>query len=113
TTTGDATLWNPRADFGIVGLAVAGSTVVAGGTAAPGGKLRQNAAAFDARTGKPLDWAPAVSGSTLISLFPTEGIYALAAISNTIFLGGPFAAINGLTRNHAGAVDAITGAVRP
>jgi trimeric autotransporter adhesin len=110
--TGLVTLWNPLADFGIAGLAVAGNTVIAGGALGPGGKLRQNVAAFDVRTGKPLDWAPVISGSTLVNAFPYEGVYTLAVSSNTVYLGGPFTAINGQTRNHVGAVDAFTGAVK-
>ncbi len=111
TTTGEATLWHPKADFGVAGISISGGAVIAGGALGPGGKLRSNAAAFDVRTGQPLDWNPQITDCTSISGFCYEGVYAMAASSNLIYFGGPFRSINGQSRNHAGAVDSVSGAV--
>jgi hypothetical protein len=70
-------------------LTVSGGSVVAGGAFSPGGKPRKNAAAFDARTGRLLDWNPAIAGSTEINTAPYEGVDVMAVRSNTIYLGGP------------------------
>lgn len=117
--TGQATAWNPRADFGVSGVALAGGggasaggIVVAGGLAPGGAVSRKGLAAFDARTAKLLDWNPIVAGATLINGLPVEGVFALAASGNTIYLGGPFTSINGQPRNRLAAVDASSGALR-
>jgi hypothetical protein len=86
---------------------------VAGGVLGPGGKLRKNAAAFDARTGRPLDWNPQVRGETFVNAAPIRGVYALAASSDSVYLAGPFTEINRQPRNRIGAVDATTGALLP
>jgi len=108
-----ATLWNPRADSGVAGLAVSGGAVVAGGAFSPGGKTRKNAAAFDARTGRLLDWNPTFTGSRLINAAPYEGVEVMVARSNTLYLGGYFSLVNGQPRNGLAAVDGVTGALQP
>jgi hypothetical protein len=111
-SSGEATLWNPRADFGIAGIYASGSSVVAGGVLGPGGKLRQNAAAFSARTGRPLDWSPRVYGSTTLNMAAFQGLKTLSAGSNTIYMGGFFSSLNESNRSRLGSVDAITGVVK-
>lgn len=102
--SGVATPWKPRADFGVSALAAAGKTVVAGGTLGAGGKPRRNLAAFDARSGQPLDWAPQVLGSTQINAAPIEGITALTVSADCLYLGGNFTEVNGQTRNRLAAI---------
>jgi hypothetical protein len=108
-----ATLWNPRADSGVAGLAVSGGAVVAGGAFSPGGKARKNVAAFDARTGKLLDWNPSITGSRLINAAPYEGVEVMVARSNTLYLGGYFSFVSGQPRSGLAAVDGATGALEP
>lgn len=111
--SGRAGPWTANADFGVTAIAASGSAVVTGGALGSGGKIRHHVAAFDAETGKLLEWAPQVSGGTTNSDAPAEGVYALAALGNAIYMGGPFTQVNGQTRNHLAAVDARDGALSP
>ena len=64
---------------------------------------RSRLAAFSRSTGALLDWNPGANNS----------VYALAASPDgqTIYAGGNFGKVGGLTRKHAAAVGAATGAV--
>jgi hypothetical protein len=111
--TGQATPWIPHADFGIAGLAISGGTCLAGGALGPGGVRRANLAALDARTGRVLDWQPAALGGTIVSGFELRGVYAMAAATDLLFVGGPFTELNDGPRSHLAAVGASSGKLDP
>jgi len=104
--TGQATPWNSNAN-GIVGaLAVSGSTVYAGGAfTSIGGQPRNRIAALDATTGQPMPWDPNVGpGSRWGSTVRT-----IAVSGSTVYVGGYFASVGGVTRNHVAALNVATG----
>lgn len=66
---------------------------------------RQNLAALDARTGAPIwDFDPS----------PNQRVYDIepSADGRTLYIGGRFTRVNGVSRPRVAAVDAISGAVR-
>jgi hypothetical protein len=88
-STGLATPWNPNVNNAVHTLALAGSTVYAGGEfdSAGGVTLRNNIAAFDATTGAVLPaFNPDVTGGSVL---------ALAALANTLYFGGDFTCVGG------------------
>jgi len=107
-TTGQATPWNPRAECGtamcrVNALAVAGSTVYAGGDfTSIGGQGRNRLAAIDATSGLLTSWNPNCEpqGCTVL---------ALAISGPTIYVGGYFGSAGGQPRNNLAAIDAVTG----
>ena len=112
--TGAATDWNPNASYGdnpditsVCAIAVSGSTIYVGGTFnSIGGKERNNIAALDAVTGSATDWNP----NTNCAYYYCPWVGTLAVSGSTIYVGGWFVSIGGLTRNNIAALDATTGA---
>ena len=88
---------SPRiADGGVLTLAPQGSRLFVGGDfTGAGGAARHNLAAFDARTGKLLRWAPS-----------WEPVTAMAAKRHTIFLGTSGNRVAGAPRTGLAAVSA-------
>jgi uncharacterized repeat protein (TIGR01451 family) len=102
--TGKATGWDPNTEGSVFTLAVAGGTVYIGGRFnGMGGQYRSNLAAVDAATGQVKAWNPDAA------ITPFTGVYALAAVGSTVYVGGTFYAIGGQYRNSLAAVDATTG----
>ncbi|MBD0257192.1 MAG: PQQ-binding-like beta-propeller repeat protein, partial [Cytophagales bacterium] len=102
--TGKPTGWDPNTEGSVFTLAVAGGTVYVGGRFnGMGGQSRSNLAAVDAATGQVKAWNPDAAIS------PFTGVYALAAVGSTVYVGGTFYAIGGQYRNSLAAVDATTG----
>ena len=104
--SGAVGLWNPDVTGTVDALAVAGSTVYAGGafsSVQSGSTTRNNAAAFDAGTGNPTAWNPNLN----------QTVNALAIVGSLVYLGGDFSGPNSVNgsaqRDHAAAVDASTG----
>lgn len=112
--TGAPTSWNHGATLnslpnaGIRALLCDGARVYAGGNFTEiGGQKRQGLAALDAASGAVLPWNPNPSYGIYI---PT--IYALALRGSTLYVGGIYSAMGGLTRNNLAALDAASGAVK-
>jgi hypothetical protein len=103
-STGLATPWNPNVNAAVHTLALAGSTVYAGGEfdSAGGETPRNNIAAFNETTGAITAANPNVNGP----------VNALATFGNTVYVGGDFTTLSGgaLLRNGIAALDTTSGA---
>ena len=106
--TGQATSWNPSANFTVNALAISpsGTTVYAGGwfslvntSATP--TARNFLAAFDSSAGLATAWNPG----------PDSVVYALAVNGDIVYAGGGFGTVNAgsKTRSRLAAFDALTG----
>jgi hypothetical protein len=86
-------------------LAVAGTTVYAGGefTMSGGTVILKNVAAFDGGTGAPTGWLPDQA--------TPAPVRALEVSGSTVYLGGSFATVGTEPRAGIAAVDAVTGSV--
>jgi len=102
-TTALATDWNPSASGPVYALAKMGETIYACGDFTEiGGQLRHRIAALDSTTGLATDWVPALGGT-----YPT--VYCMTPDDGTLYIGGSFTAVGGLTRNYIAALDTAAG----
>lgn len=103
--TNMALAWNPNANTTARTIEIVGSTVYIGGefTSVGGETLRNNFAAFDAATGAvKTNINPDVTGGAVLTM---------AALGNTLFLGGEFTKVGLEIRNRAAAIDGPSGAL--
>ena len=87
-------------------LVVIGRTVYVGGAYYTiAGQSRNSLAAVDALTGAVLPWNPDPIPGDLVAPY----IYALAAIGDTLYVGGGFGGISGQIRHDFAAISATSG----
>ena len=103
---GNLTPWKPQVAGEVYDIVVSGNIVyVAGFFNNVGGQNRNGLAALDAATGLATDWNPNVGGGGQFGTY----VFAIAVSGNTVYAGGHFTTIGGLTRNRIAAIDATTG----
>jgi hypothetical protein len=109
--TGLATSWNPGAGFGSTpngsfrAIVPSGATVYVGGRfSSIGGQSRSNLAALDAATGLATAWNPVIAPS----LF-SGTVDCLVVSGSTVYAGGGFTTVGGVTRTYLAGVDIATG----
>jgi outer membrane protein assembly factor BamB len=102
--------WHVRTDRDVAAVAVSGSRLAAGGTfqsVAPG-VSRESLGGVNGSSGRPTSWtAIRDSRSDFLRL------EALAAVGDTLYVGGEFERIDGHPRNGLAALDLRTGALEP
>lgn len=104
-TTGNVDTWNPNANGSVYTILPYGSVVyVGGGFTSIGGQLRNRLAAIDASTGTATAWNPNVQNGLVMTM-------ALYSSNNTLYIGGTFTLIAGVTRNRIAGISISTGAV--
>jgi hypothetical protein len=109
--TGETRDWDAFGSGAAVdAIAVRGDTLFVGGLFfSMGGQSRRDLAAVDARTGLATDWHP-VLGPGVGGGY--SDVRALQLQGNTLYAGGDFGSVNGVTRNYLAAVDATTGELK-
>jgi hypothetical protein len=110
-TTGEIRDWQGERDGVVDAIAVKDDTVYVGGLFfSMGGQPRRDLAALDGRTGLATEWHP-VLGPGVGGNY--SDVKALQLQGNTLYAGGFFGSVDGVTRNYLAALDATTGAVVP
>jgi len=110
-TTGATRAWDAYGDGVVDAIAVKDDTIYVGGLfRSVGGQTRRDLAAIDATTGLATAWnpvlGPGIGGDR-------SDVRALGLQGNSLYVGGFFGSVNGVTRNYLAALDATTGAVTP
>jgi len=109
--SGEIREWQGERDGIVDAIAVKDDTVYVGGLFHHmGGQPRRNLAAIDATTGLATEWSP-VLGPGIGGNW--SDVRALRLQDKTLYVGGFFGSVNGVTRNYLAALDATTGAVVP
>lgn len=109
--TGEIRDWQGERDGIVDAIAVREDTVYVGGLFSNmGGQPRRDLAAIDGRTGFATEWHP-VLGPGVGDNY--SDVKDLQLKGNTLYAGGFFGSVNGVTRNYLAALDATTGAVVP
>ncbi|WP_170147919.1 DUF5018 domain-containing protein [Marinoscillum furvescens] len=97
TSTGALEAWNPGAAGSAYAVAVSGTDVFVGGElSAIGGEARTSLAAIDMTNGDILAWNPSIDKDGFITKLLKEG--------SSIFIGGYFDEINGVSKPNLGLV---------
>jgi hypothetical protein len=104
-STGQATSWNPGANYDVGPILVSGGTVYVGGAFTYiGGQPRQGIAALSASTGQATSWNPdAHEGAN------TGYVNSLALSGSALYVGGSFTQIGGQSREKIAALDVASG----
>lgn len=109
--TGEIREWQGERDGVVDAIAVKDDTIYVGGLFSNmGGKPRRDLAAIDATTGLATEWNPVLGAGVGHT---SSDIRALQLQDNTLYVGGFFGSVNGVTRNYLAALEATTGAVVP
>lgn len=105
-------LWvSPELSQTVYALAASSSRVYVGGNFAVVGTVtRRRLAAFDANTGRLLDWrAPSFHFEPQAS----ASVFALALAGSRLYVGGAFYTVGNSSRDSVAALDPVTGALLP
>lgn len=108
-STGTLLPWNPNPNSFVHAMQVVGTTVYVGGEFSTiGGQSRNNLAALNTTTGAATSWVPPAIDNDIYTL-------AVNTATNTIFIGGIFDAVGGLTRTGLAAINigTTTGTIIP
>lgn len=107
TVDGAANEWDPNADYiPVNAIAVSGNLVYFGGVFAHvGGEPRNGIAAVNAADASVTSWNPGLG----VDLQGFIGVYALAVSGTTIYAGGGFGSVQGVTRNNIAGINASDG----
>lgn len=101
--------WDAYGSGVVDAIAVKDDTVFVGGLfGSIGGQPRRDLAAIDATTGLATEWNP-VLGPGIGHTAST--VRTLQRQGNTLYAGGFFGSVNGITRNYLAAMDATTGSL--
>ncbi|MBI5709508.1 MAG: PQQ-binding-like beta-propeller repeat protein [Candidatus Eisenbacteria bacterium] len=103
---GEVAEWAPDPNKQVHALGLSGETLYVGGqfdTIA--GQPRGLIAAVDIPTGQATSWNPGATGN----LYGYPAVSALALRGDTIYIGGNFLSIGGLSRHYLAALHALTG----
>lgn len=91
--------WNPNANSFVHAIQVVGTTVYVGGEfSSIGGQTRNYLAALNSTTGTATSWTPPVIDNDIYTL-------TINTATNTIYIGGIFDAVGGLTRTGLAAIN--------
>lgn len=91
--------WNPNPNSFVHAIQIVGTTVYAGGEfSSIGGQSRNYLAALNTTTGAATSWLPPTIDNDIYTL-------AVNTATNTIFIGGIFDAVGGLTRTGLAAIN--------
>jgi hypothetical protein len=102
---GTATPWNPSPDGTVQAIGVSGALVYVGGYFVNiGGQPRVVLAALNTSDGSAASWNPNLGPG----LYGTH-VYALVVSGSTIYAGGGFSSVNGITRNNIAGINASDG----
>jgi hypothetical protein len=108
-STGTLLPWNPNPNSFVHAIQVVGTTIYVGGEfTSIGGQSRNYLAALNSTTGAATSWVPPAIDNDIYTL-------AVNTATNTMFIGGIFDAVGGLTRTGLAAVNmgTTTGTVIP
>lgn len=108
SSSGSALPWNPGPNGEVTCMAVGSGPIYMGGSfSLVGGLTRRHFAAVDATTGAPTSWtADMTSGDSNRPL-------TMILSGNTLYTGGDFQIISGVSRKFLAAINATTGAILP
>jgi hypothetical protein len=110
-TTGQSRDWDAYGSGVVDAIAAKDDTVYVGGLfRSIGGRPRRDLAAIDATTGLATEWNPVLGAGIGHS---SSDVRALQLQGGTLYVGGFFGSVTGVTRNYLAALDATTGAVVP
>ena len=98
-STGNVTSWNPNPNAVVYDIELVGDNVIAGGNFYTiGGQTRPKLAAINRFTGLATSWTPEPTGTSAVCS-------TLKLYNDTLFVGGTFNTISGVSRNNAAAYD--------
>ncbi|MBI5710259.1 MAG: PQQ-binding-like beta-propeller repeat protein [Candidatus Eisenbacteria bacterium] len=108
--TGETRDWDAYGSGVVDAIAVKEDTIFVGGMfSSLGGRSKRDLVGVDARTGLATDWNP-VLGPGIGGGY--SDVRALQLQGNTLYIGGDFGSVNGVTRNYLAALDATTGELK-
>jgi hypothetical protein len=101
--------WKADPNDGVLAMALSDSALYVGGRFTTiAGQPRTQVAVLDTASGNLISWKPNIQGQ----VFSTY-VTALTALGNTIYVGGNFASVNGVSRQNLAAIDSLSAQLGP